>query len=663
MKRFRLSVVILAVLAVLALSGKNLVLVFVPTPELVVAQNSAEAAALAVIKMDYAGALELYRNALPILPGDRFHRRMQARALAHMGSWEEAAALLAVAAEDSTIRGAALADAERLRALEVGRRLLPAANGIWEKLVVTFEQDARLGAVAVLDDGRLVTAYPGSGSLAIWTTAGQQVLRVGGLGTPASLSVNGDEILVADMANNRVHWVNARNGAVRTMTLGETVAYGVRAVCAGASKTLWVADHGGGRVLRTDYSGRALAVFGGGTLDGPTALLADGDELLVAESGKDRVIRFDRNGRMLRTYVHPHLKEPVALAAAPGGFIIQSRNGLIFWARTASDDVVGPLPTATSVLQTGSLGIAVDLEGNLWWGDGLGLRMARRLPEDRPEHLVEILRVEERRGAGSAGTLTVTVSVMDKSGRALETLQKPQFRLICGGRRLVPIAVENLSEELPGRRIFVAMEASDALNTHRETVQDILGFWLRALTPEDRTAVMDIRDTFTLVRNFTASRDLVTRSLVMDRSRIAAIDLKPAAALEHAILTLAPTDFARAVLWVTSGEGLDESQALILRRMAIINQVPIFILHVGERQQEILEKLAVRTNGRYFRIYDNRTAIDLPASLAALRSGRYRVAADIPLPGPEQRGRWFNVTLEAMSLDAVAYDRTGYYSF
>ncbi len=663
MKRFRLPILVVAVLGVSVLSGRQLARVFTPSPRQVVAENKASQAALAVIEMDYGGAAHLYERTDADVAGQAFHLRLLARAFMHLGRWEEAARLLSDAGADTRTRGAAGADAARLRGLEGGRSVLPAAFGAWEKLRVGFAQDEGVGPVAVMDDGKIVTAQPSTGRLAVWTSEGRLVRRFQGLGTPAAVTVLGDDLLVADMAGGRVLRLTVPTGAVRALTLPDETAFGIRALAPGAGNTTWIADYSGGRVVRIDNAGNVLATLGGGQLDRPSALLVDGDDLLVAEAGRNRVLRYDRNSRLLRSYLHPRLAAPLGLAAAPGGFLILAENGLVFWAREGSEDVSGPLPTTQSLLQAGTLGIAADRDGNILWGDGRSLAVARRLPEDRPQHLLELLRVQARRGAGGNGQIILTAAVTDKDGMPLESLENPQFRLLKGDQRIVPIAVENLSEVLPGRRILIAMEQSDALFAHIESVRAVIEFCIARLTAADRAAVMDVRDTYTMVRDFTVAPDLVRSSLTEDRRRVATIDLDPAPALRHGILMLAPTDFARAILWVTSGEGLTADQVVALRRMGLVNQVPIFILHVGGANRALLEELAARTGGQCFPLYANATAQQLPEALAKIRSGRYRVAADVALPLPQERGRWFDVTLEAYHRDAVAWDRMGYISY
>lgn len=663
MSRIRATVVVVGLLGLAALSGRQLAQVFFPSPRLVVSENRAMQAVLSTLEMDYAGASALYAGVEPEVAAQPLHLRMHARTLIHLGAWETAARMLLSAGSDSAARGAAHSDAERLRALSSGRRILGPASGLWEPLLVRFAQNEGVGPVAVRENGTIATVHTGLGQVAVWTTDGALVRRFRGLGTPVAVAVSGERLLVADMAGGRILQLDVTSGAVRETILGETLAFGVRALAPGPGGGTWIADYGGGRVVRLDAEGRELATLGDGSLDRPSALLALGSDLLVAETGRDRVLRYDRNGRLLRAYVHPRLAGPVALAPAPGGFLVLGGNGLVFWVRDDEEDVQGPLPTRESLVQAGTLGIASDRDGNILWGDGRSLRFARRLPEDRPRHLLEIVRVEARRGAGTAGELLVTASVMGKDGRALRTLEQPQFRLIRGSERLVPIGVENLSEELPGRRLILAVEQSDALFAHAESVRAVLSFVLQAFGPADRAAVMDLRETFTIVRDFTASVDLVRQAVEVDRRRVAVLDVAPAPALKHGILLLAPTDYARAVLWVTTGEGLSPEDAAMIRRMGLVNQVPIVILHVGDANRELLEDLAAVTGGRRFALYDNAVTRELPRTLGDIRSGRYRIVAAMETPEPHHRGRWFDVTIEAYHVDGVAWDKSGYVSY
>jgi hypothetical protein len=662
--RISATALLLSAIAALALSGAGRSRIFIPDPEVILAQNATTSAAVALLDMKYEKSAAIYAHALPRLPEERHHRRLEGRALAHLGFWEAAAEKFQGAARDSRVRSAADADAERLRALSDGRRALEPGVGRWQRLRLLFARDLGAGAVAVLDGGLLAIAHPAAGRITFWSPTGARLASVDGLGRVAGLAPDGNAVWAVDMSADRLVRVAPDRGVTAAFDLGAHGVHGARAVAAAEDGSAWVADFGGGRAILVSKDGRLVTEAGLGRIEGPTAVLASGSDLLVAETDRDRVLRFDRNGRLLRAYVHTSLKAPVALAAFPGGFLVQSRSGHVYWSAGDRDDLAGPVRTTDdSPLVTASLGIASDAEGNLWWGDGASLEMARRIPLAMPMHLMEVLRCRAERGYGGEGLLSMTISVLGRDGRAIETLDPRAFRLIQKRTQMEPIRVENLSRTLKGRRFTIVWESSDGLLPHRASLLPAMEYFLNALDAGDQTSIIAVTDTFTPVRDFTVAPELIRSALSADRARVASIDLRPEAPLAHAILGLAPTDYARAVFWVTSGENFTEETCRRITRMAIVNQTPVFILHAGSTGEGLLRELADRSHGRYFQLYGEPSPADIPLALEPLHSGRYRITAAIPLTMPRERGAWNEVTCEAVYLTEIAFDRVGYHAY
>jgi hypothetical protein len=649
--------------ALVALSSRRAPRVYIPRPEVIMAEQRAVMAHTLLFEMDYEAALSSLRGIAAALPDVPLHRRWTGRALMHLGQWEEAAKEFALAASDSSLRSAVEADMERLRAIGTALPTTPPGGGRWRDFALTFAQEEEINTVACLSNGIVATAAARFGTVRFWNAAGRRIGQTPNLGHLVALAPWRDGVVAADMAGDRLHLVSPTRGLVRTIALEPLGVDGARAVNVDARGGILVADHGNGRVLRLNETGELMSEIKGEGIAGPAAIIAIGSDLIVAENDRHRLLRFDRNGRLLRYYVHPLLRNPVGLAAAGDAIMVQGGNGLVFWLRAHEDDLAGPLRTNEGLLMTSSLGIAADATANLWWGDGRNLRRAERQPATRPSQIVEVLRLGVRRGTGTEGRVTATVSVMDRSGAALESLERGSFRILRGENVIQAFAVENLSRSLAGRRIALIVESSDELILHDESIRTMLGAFFASLTNSDRTAVLDVTDTNRLIRDFTAEPALVRHAAFAERRRVAASDLRSAPAVDRAIRLLAPTDFARAVLWITSGEGLREDEILRLRRMAIANQTPIFILHAGTGAGNTLSDLATATHGAYFRLYTNVRPAELAVRLAAIRSGRYRISGRIPLPLPDDRGEWKEITVEVRQLGEGAFDRVGYYSF
>jgi hypothetical protein len=662
-KILRLSVFAVIAFALIALSSRRAPRIYIPRPEEIMAEQRAVAAHALLFEMDYGGALASLRGIADALPDVPLHRRWTGRALMHLGECEEAAKEFALAASDSSLRSAIEADMERLRAIGTALPTTPPAGGRWRAFPLSFAQEEEINAVASLSNGTIATASARFGTIRFWNAAGRRIGQATHLGHLVALAPWRDGVVAADMAGDLLHLVSPTRGLVQTIPLDPLGVDGARAVHVDARGGILVADHGNGRVLRLNEAGELMSEIKGDGIAGPAAVITVGSDLIVAENDRHRLLRFDRNGRLLRYYVHPSLRNPVGLASAGDAIMVQGGNGLVFWLRTDEDDLAGPLRTNEGLLMTFSLGLAADAAANLWWGDGRSLRRAERQPATRPAQIIEVLRLGMRRGTGPEGRVTATVSVMDRSGAALESLERGSFRLLSGENVVEAFAVENLSRSLVGRRIALIVESSDELISHDESIRTMLGAFFASLTNSDRTAVLDVTDTNRLIRDFTAEPALVRHAAFAERRRVAAIDLRSAPAVDRAIRLLAPADFARAVLWVTSGEGLREDEVLRLRRMGIANQTPIFILHAGTGSGEALNDLATATHGAYFRLYTNVRPADLAARLNAIRSGRYRVSGRIPLPLPEDRGEWKEITVEVRQLGEGSFDRVGYYSF
>lgn len=645
-------------LAVTVLSGARITRRFVPDPKIVLAEDRSGQAATLLFSMEYEAAAAIYRQTLPLIGDDMFHHRLFARALAHLGEWDEAARELQRAGTDSRLQAAVEADEERLRALAHGRMALAAGMGAWKEFKPRdgFAQDEGVGAVAALADGGIATAIPGDDKVLFWSSSGRLKRTVRLPGSPVALAVQEREIWAADMAGDRLYRLSEEKGVTREIAL-ET--RGCRDVAVDADGSLWVVDFGGGKVLHLGADGTMIGSIGRELLS-PTAVLPDGEEILVAEKGRDRIVRLNRSGILCREYRHERMRQPVDLVSVRGGAIIQCQDGRLFWLRDEQDDVTGPLRTSGGELVTAGLGLAVDPWDNLWWGDGVALHTAHRLPEDRPFQVMEILSCRFSRPTAQ---VDLVVSVTGKDGRAIESLDEKSFRVLRNNRMLLPLGVTNLSRAIPGRRIVVVREASDAIAPHEEALAALWPYLLRTLTSADATAVMTVADTWALTRPFAKSSGLVRAELARDPRRTGSARLASEAALERAVLLLADTMPARAVLWLTSGESPANPDFTRLERLARINQVSLFVIHVGTTNVAALQALAANTGGAYYRLYDAEEPSRFFAALGAIRSGRYRLRAHVPLPTPAERGRWFDITVESWFNTEQVFDKAGYYAY
>lgn len=615
--------------------------------------------------MDYRSSVDLYEESLSKLGTDAFHHRLYARALSHLGLWDSAAAVLTTVTLDSGIRAASHSDLDRIRLFDKPTERAPLRDGGWAPLRVKFGGDAKFGAVLSLGNDILATASMQEGTVTFWSTSGDRVTRVTDLGKPVSVRgdpADPDRVWVADIEGDRVIRIDRRRGIESAVALDGTGVHGIRDVAPDANGDLWIADFGGGRVLRVASSGEKVAEFGKGMLARPTSILLFGRDILVAESGAGRVLRYDRNGRLLREYSHPRMNEPIFLSAAPFGFAIQNRDGLVFW---GGDDreVVGPALVGDSDLVTSSLGLALDPRGGMWWSNGVALMAARHVPEDMPRHAIEVIRTSVTRDPGGFARLDLTATVLDRDGRPLPTMSKRAFRLLRGNDEvLLPIGVANLSEVLTGRKLIIAVESSDVVENHREALNKAILRLVTSLTSRDSVAVLEIADTWTIARGFTRSPELLRNTLMSARTSVAPIDVVSFDAIENAIRKLAPSDQARGIVWITSGENFLEREFTRIERMGIMNQVSIFPLHIGEANAERMTELAERTGGSYYRLYSQSPLDSFVDALSRLRSGRYRIAAEFPLPESHLRGKWFDFTLESHFEAEVAFDIChGYY--
>lgn len=657
-KRNLLITLMIAALSVTVLSGTRITRRVVPDPKVVLAEDRAGQAATLLFNMNYEGAAAIYRQTLPLIANNMFHRRIYARALAHLGEWDEAARELQRAGTDSRLQAVVEADAERLRALATGRVELAAATGGWKEFKPRdgFAQNVGVGAVAALPDGGIATAVPGDNKVLFWSASGRLRRTVRLPGSPVALAVQGSALWAADMAGDRVYRLSEEQGVTRRIPV-ET--HGCRDVALDADGSLWVVDFGGGAVRHLGADGTMISVLGR-DLREPTAVLPDGAEILVAEKGRDRIVRLNRSGIVCREYRHERMRRPVDLVAARGGAIIQCQDGTLFWLRDEQDDLVGPLRASGGELVTSGLGLAIDAWDNLWWGDGASLHTAHRLPEDRPFQVMEILACRFSRPAAQ---VDLVVSVTGKDGRPIESLDEKSFRVLRNNRMLLPLSVTNLSRAVPGRRILVVREASDAIEPHEESLAALWPYLLRTLGAADATAVMTVTDTWAMTRSFVRSAELVRAELARVPRRTGSTRLVSAAALERAVLLLADTMPARAVLWLTSGESPANPDFTHLVRLARINQVPIFVVHVGGTNAPALQSLAANTGGAYYGLYDAEEPSRFFDALGSIRSGRYRLCAYVDLPTPAERGRWFDITVESWFNTEQVFDKAGYYAY
>lgn len=662
MKKYILTSAVVIAITALILSGKKIPMIFPPDPSIVVAQDESKIAIQNIIDMKYSLAAAILQKNHDKLPGDFTLRRWYGRALMHLGEWEEAARFFAIASYDSTIRGAVDADMERLRFLDKDGSHLASNLGLWERLKVNYAGGIGVESVESIGAGAIATAIPSRGSVAFWSPSGKKISEFFGMGRPSALAAHEGKVWAADMAGERVIRLSPDRGIEISLELSKLNVHGARGLDIDDDGFLWVIDFGGRRVIRIKQDGTLVSEIGRDVLRAPSAVLCIGKEILIAETELGKVLRFDRNGRLLREYTNPKLQAPVGLEKISDGFLVQDKNGRVYILYNEENGFLTQIRTKDVPLITSKYGIAIDEHENLWWGDGINLNTSRRVPADKPMHIVNILRTEAKRGLVEEGRINLLVSILDENGRALDKLDDEAFRVIYKKEQIFPIRIENLSQTLSGRRYALLIEASDAMLPLYDSIKKFVEPFISNLRAEDKTMVIEIRDTFSIARDFTYSSQLIEEAVSRDFNRVSAIDVKPAEALAFAIETLAPTDYGRAIVWLTSGAGIDDSAVLKLGRMSIVNQTPIIILHIGDENRMLLEILAKKSNGGYFRLFDSNYR-EISKLLSEIKSGRYRITAPLTLPEPSDRGKWFDVTCEVRYYTETAFDKLGYFAF
>ncbi|RMH59473.1 MAG: hypothetical protein D6679_01810 [Candidatus Hydrogenedentota bacterium] len=669
MKSPGFPVVSITFLAAMTLSGARPPAVNVPSADVILAEESSNRAAQFVLRMDYEQARNIYRSTLPTIDFSAFHHYLYGRALFHLGLWEEAEKQFIRASADTELHLSAVNALRRIRALSRRDPSEELAGARWLPLEVTFGQNQGVGDVKLLDDGTVVTAHTAEGEVRFWSASGRVAFRVSDLGRPVRIRPDGRTVWVADMSSGRLARIDPEVRTVQVIELAKIPLPGVRDIAVDPDGTLWVLDYGNRMLVRLSKDGRPIARIPVPKGLEPEAVAVPNERfLLVAGAGEVPVRLVTKTGYLVRGYEITGVSKVTGIAVWKEGIVVQADNGLLYFATSLEDDFSGPLGGKKKPITTGRLGFQFDRYGNLWWADGQSVNMARRLPTNRPFHIVEVesMNMERIDGTRSAVVMDATVELPD--GAPIESLDRRSFRVIRTGKKgeeeeIFPVEVENFSAPEVGRRVIFLREASDVVARHRNGINRILGMILDQAREVDAFALLDMADTFIFRRDFVRSTPLVRKTLAEDVPHVAEIDLRRLPALERAILRLAPFSEARVVIWITSGNGLREETLRRTRRMALANQVRIFVLHVGDNSSRELEKLARQTHGDYYRLYSDRSPTDFVAGLSRSVSGRYRILAAIPTPDPLDRGRWRPVALESYFLDEGRFDRLGYFAF
>lgn len=197
------------------------------------------------------------------------------------------------------------------------------------------------------DDGTVfvVVADTGNNRVQVFTTAGAYVrsIGVGLLNGPRAMarSVLG-ELFVADTGNSRVarfNWVTGLPGTqVGTPGSGQGQLSAPQGVALVGSNVLWIADTGNNRVQKYNLtSGPSLLVAEGGPagdgLNSPSAVLAEGSDIVVTDTANNRLLRCDATGTWIEEYDGADsnvgaFSAPVAIASAPNGrTLVLERDG------------------------------------------------------------------------------------------------------------------------------------------------------------------------------------------------------------------------------------------------------------------------------------------------------------------------------------------------
>jgi len=203
--------------------------------------------------------------------------------------------------------------------------------------------------VLVSPDGSVLVADSGNGRIQVFTAAGDYVraIGVGVLNGPSGMAfsdVGTGVLFVADTGNSRVARFDWPTGAALThigsLGSGPYQFNAPRGVTLAGTNHLWVADTGNDRVQKYNVGGVPtwLSLSGreggpvGSHLNNPSAILAQGTDVLVADTTNNRLLRCDAQGQWTEEYTGADTNAgafdaPVALAAGPQETLLALERG------------------------------------------------------------------------------------------------------------------------------------------------------------------------------------------------------------------------------------------------------------------------------------------------------------------------------------------------
>lgn len=535
--------------------------------------------------------------------------------------------------------------------------------------------DFRYGFDMIIDDrGQIWVLGLESSNLVSYDINGEKILSINSaaksLEMPYAIAFADNSFFVSDFRGNMVHKY-ARNGQ-SIASFGQEKDYqlnGPTGLLVADRLSLFIADSGNHRIVKTDHDGNLIFTFGKpgsgkGELNYPVGITMQREKgekyLFVLEKGNRRIQRFDEFGNSIKVYNSSMISEPIHMKLRDSKLYITDEKKPPYYydlKRSAFYPLEEIIRFARQEekLDSSINAISWDKNGHILALDRVRNQVSVYAPDKyRISNLhVEILQVDSRRFP----VLGVRVKAYSGKHQALHGLNQKNFIIYDEGVRMQRINTHSIRDKYDQLRLLLLVDNSKDMAPFLKDMQWVLRPMLHSLFKSEKIKVMHFADTILRRGNF----DWSARRLQRDAANIQLSSGKNfAKAIYQSLNELSLLLNKKAILVVTAGE-TDQNSFLQYNQKTLVDHarlhdIPIYVMSF---QGEKLRDLAEKSGGKHIKIYDTKQMAELLPSLRN-RSRNYYQLSFVTFTNRKLKGRIRELTLKVQYQKQNGMDKSAY---
>jgi DNA-binding beta-propeller fold protein YncE len=440
--------------------------------------------------------------------------------------------------------------------------------------------------------------------------------------------VNGDVAYISDYTKDTVYKYTTDGrylGSIGSSGLDEGKFFGPTSIAVDSSNNLYVIDSGNMRVEKFSEEGQFLMSFGKeGDLDGefrhPSGIALDRTgRIYIADRDKKQIFVFDKSGNYLTALKKTELVDPYGIFYADDNRLIISDGP-----RIISYDITHS--SWKEILSGGRLkrttDVRIDKAGQLYACDFDSDTIMQFIPKAEKYRNANVLLT--RVDSSSFPTIVYYVTVLSADGFPLYGLGPNHFLLKIGGDVVEKIDTSYTDVRDSKLEILFLVDKSLGMQSYEKDVERYMRSFVNSISSQDEMAVIGFNENSRILTPFTPSK-LKVMDAILDPCYAdgKAFDR----AFRRGIDYLNKRFYKKAVVVVTDGN-IDDNSFLTYSfnscmNYAANNNIPVFILSFGGRENQKLDYFSRTTGGKFYDVLHSNEFIYIYDTVQSYRSPEY----------------------------------------